>query len=146
MKKILFLAIALIVVAFTFVPVIPVFAQDESPPAETVPDVETPAAPTNPSLPDVAVLISITAFFAVQFGLEKRGTIIAAFVIGLVLWFAPIIADRFPDYKFWIDGFLLYIKWVVSSMGSVDFIRVTGKKIAAVSGKGTASLKAEAQS
>lgn len=110
---------------------------DPSDPActESTPPVEIPVTPTNPTLPDVAVLIAIVAFFKTQFELEKRGVFYAVAIVGAALWFLPELASLFPAYKVWVDSLLAFVKWILTAMGSVDFVNMTGVTFAKVAGK-----------
>lgn len=114
-------------------------AQDTTPPdvatVQVVDEVPSPSEPTNPSLPDVAVLIAIVAFMQKRFGLEKAGVMIAAVSVGAVLWFAPMLSTAFPASAYWIDGTLAFIKWILASMGAVDFTIHTGARIATTTKK-----------
>lgn len=125
----IFLAIALLFALFMFVSAVPAHAlQIETPPV--VPSAETsPPASTNPSLPDVAVLIAIVAFFKKRFDLKENGVVYAVLGVGAVLWFSPLLAAAFPDFGKWIDEVLAFVKWVLASMGAVDFAINTGAKI-----------------
>lgn len=113
--------------------VTPAFAQACDPasdPACVVEEVPSPAEPTNPSLPDVAVLVAIVAFFKKRLSLQENGVITAVLVVGAVLWFTPLISEKFPDVGVWLDQGMAFVKWVLASMGAVDFLINTGVKIA----------------
>lgn len=126
MKKFLSILLVMLVIAAVFV--VPVLAQGETPP--DVPAAEpSPPASTNPSLPDVAVLISIVAFFKKRFDLKENGVIYTVLGVGAVLWFSPSLAAAFPDFGKWIDQGLSFVKWILASMGAVDLAINTGAKI-----------------
>ena len=124
-----FWSVLFVVLFIAAVFVVPVLAQGETPPV--VPAAETsPPASTNPSLPDVAVLIAIVAFFKKRLGLAENGVVYTVVIVGSVLWFSPLLAVKFPDISPWFDQGLAFVKWVLASMGAVDFAINTGAKIA----------------
>lgn len=126
MKK--FIRILFVVLVLAAVFVVPVLAQGETPP--DVPAAEpSPPASTNPSGADVAVLIAIVAFFKKRFDLKESGVIYAVVGVGAVLWFSPLLAAAFPAFGEWINQVLAFVKWILASMGAVDFTINTGAKI-----------------
>ena len=89
----------------------------------------SPPAATDPTLPDIAILVVIVAFFKKRFNLQDDGVIVAVIIVGSVLWFVPLLSDKLPGAKYWIDSAMLFIKWILGSMGTVDFAINTGAKI-----------------
>ncbi len=89
----------------------------------------SPPTPTNPSLPDVAVLIAIVAFFKKRLDLKENGVSLAVVLVGAVLWFGPQVIALFPGAADLANQVLAFAKWVLASMGAVDFSINTGAKI-----------------
>lgn len=132
MKNIFSFVLVLVVVsvlAFSFAT--PALAQgcDPATDAGCVPVETSPPDSTNPSLPDVAVLIAIVAFIKERVELSKNGIAYAVLGVGAFLWFTPLLAVWFPQFSGVIDQILAFIKWVLVAMGSVDFISNTGAKL-----------------
>lgn len=84
------------------------------------------------SFVDVAFVIAAAAFFKAQFGLEKRGAIVASFALALLLNFAPLVAQRLPDLSPWLEAFLSTIKVFLTASGSFDLAVDLFKKKAVV--------------
>lgn len=127
MKK-LYKFVLFVFVAFLFVT--PVFAQSCDPltDAGCVPAETFPPDSTNPSLPDVAVLIAIVAFITERVELSKNAKTFLVIGVGAFLWFTPLLAVWFPQFSLIIDQVLAFIKWVLVAMGSVDFITNASRK------------------
>lgn len=126
MKKFGWILLFVLIVAAVFA--VPVLAQGGIPP-EVIVEEPSPPASTNPSLPDVAILIAIVAFFKKRFGLSEYGVIYTVVIVGAILWFSPLLATIFPEAGTWIDQIFAFVKWVLASMGAVDFAINTGAKI-----------------
>ena len=130
-------AIVLAIAGLAFAPFAPAYhvVAQAPQPAGSAPVVTTlPAAPaTDPGANDavfVAELIAITAFFQKRFGLGGYVLIGAAGLVGIVLWFAPLLSAAIPAAGAWIDSGVTFVKLFLSAMGSVDFVTTVGSKIA----------------
>lgn len=143
MKKILIFSLVLLAV-LAFVQVSPALAQtcDPATDPDCVVQEESPTEPTNPSLPDVAVLIAIVAFFKERVDLSKNSIAYLVVGVGAFLWFTPLLATWLPQFAFLIDQILAFIKWILVAMGSVDLIVNTGAKIITATKDKSGEIKA----
>jgi len=127
------MVIALVLgLAFAFAS--PVFAQGEEPPATSAELVEEDIV----QLIGFAVLI--TGFFKQQLGLLGKQTLIAGFIIIMVLGFLPDIQALFPGGAYLVDKFVLIVKVFLSSAGLFDTVVNVGAKIATASVTKSGSL------
>lgn len=130
--------IILIALILSLMAVFPVFAQGETPP---VAEEATPLPPTPVDGADAvkfgALLIAITAFFKKRFSLQENGVMIAAFFVGLFLWFAPQLANLLPTAAVYLNGLVQFFTVYLAAMGTVDFTINTGSKIATATVKST---------
>lgn len=100
-------------------------AQEGEPPVE---ESAPPLPPAPVELPDAAafgvLLIAITSFFRKQFELQKRQVIVAAFCVGLFLWFAPQLAALVDDSAVaaFLNGAVQFVSVWLAAMGTVDFV------------------------
>lgn len=106
-KKLFFLTLlAVILLAAIFV--VPVFAQGETPPPATGGVAELNAE-------FLAFLVALTGFFKKQFNLEGKIVLGVAFVVGLFLYFSPLLA--FGDA---VTQVVDFVKWFLAGAGSID--------------------------
>lgn len=135
MKKfLLFVSVLLLVGVLAFTFTTPALAQACDPATDVNCVIEEPSPPdaTNPSLPDVAVLIAIVAFIKERVELSKNGVAYAVIGVGAFLWFTPLLATWLPQFAFVIDQILAFVKWILVAMGSIDLVVNVGAKIAKV--------------
>lgn len=72
---------------------------------------------------DVAFVVTVTAFFAQQFGLKGWRVLACAFGVTLLFNIAPLIAQLLPAFSPWLDALLKTFWLFVVAAGSVDTIR-----------------------
>lgn len=120
MKKVLPYLLIGVMVVLTLTAFSPAAASQSGPAAQTVTlqDEVPEEPPVEPSLLDIALLITITAFVKQQFALKGKVVILAAFVIGLVIYF-----DNLYTFPTVVEQVLAYIKLWVGAMGSVDLFK-----------------------
>jgi hypothetical protein len=69
---------------------------------------------------DAAFIIATVAFFKTQFGFSGKVTLLAAFVVALIVGLAPTITAQFPNVAPWITQIAGVIVLFISSAGTVD--------------------------
>lgn len=106
MKKYLLITLAVLLLAAIFV--VPVFAQGETPPP-----VAGHVAELNAEF--LAFLVALTGFFKKQFNLTGNIVLGVAFVVGLFLYFSPLL-----PFGGAVNQIVEFVKWFLAGAGSID--------------------------
>jgi hypothetical protein len=68
----------------------------------------------------VAFVVTATQFFKTQFSLANRYALLCAFIVALIVAFAPIVADQFPAASPYLNAFANVIALFIAGAGSYD--------------------------
>jgi hypothetical protein len=82
----------------------------------------------NPLL-TVAFVVAATQFFKTQFSLSSRMSLLAAFVVALVVAFAPLLGAAFPTAAPWIANLVTVIALFIGAAGAWDTVTAFRKPL-----------------
>ena len=86
----------------------------------------------SPSVLDAALMLAITAFFKEQLGLKGKWVLLAAFLVGGFIWFAPLLIETFPKSATWLTALITFVEFYLGVVGSFDLTVNIGQKITGV--------------
>lgn len=78
---------------------------------------------------DVALIITIVAFFKKQLGLTGWKVLLAAFLVALFIGLAPVVAAAFPVIAPWLTTTVNVVGLFLVASGSVDFVTTAIRNI-----------------